>query len=181
MIVESGNYYVIQVKGNQPKLFKEIQNNIVLERPLDYFEEHQKDHGRRSSWFVHVYDAQESPLGKQWKNLRRFIHVHKRTIIKGEEKHSNRLYISDLYSSDAQKYHEGIRGHWSIENSLHWVKDVVHNEDGNTIKTANGPMNYAVFSSIAINMHRKVGTRSITDSQAKCNANINKVFNFLKE
>lgn len=179
MIVESGNHYVIQVKGNQPNLFKEVQGRIVFDCPLDYFEEHQKDHGRSSSWFVHVYDAQSSPVAKEWKNLTRFIHVHKRTVEKGKEKHSNRLYISDLHSCDAQKFHQGIRGHWSIENSLHWVKDVVHNEDKNGIKTANGPMNYAVFSSIAINIHRKEGEHSITESQAKFNANVKKLFKFL--
>ena len=179
MIVESGNHYVIQVKGNQPRLFKEMQHLIVFGHPLDYFEEHQKDHGRQSSWFVHVYDAQAGPMAKEWKGLSRVIHVHKRTLKNGEEKHSDRLYISDLHSTDAQDFHQGIRGHWTIENSLHWVKDVIHNEDKNGIKKANGPMNYAIFSSIAINIHRKEGEYSITDSQAKFNANVKKLFKFL--
>jgi len=129
---------------------------------LDYWEEHEKDHGRHSSWYV------------------RFIHVHKHTIKKGKESHSDRLYISDRYTIDAQYYHEGIRGHWTIENSLHWVKDVIHKEDKNAIRTANGPVNSSVYSSIAINIHRIHGCHSITESQIKFGTNVNELFKLLR-
>ena len=179
-IVASGNHYVCQVKGNQPSLFKEIQEVMVHQKPLDYFEHYEKDHGRHSYWYVTVFDATQNKKAEEWKNLRRFIHVHKKTIKKGKVSHSNRLYISDLYETSAKSYHRGIRGHWSIENSLHWVKDVIHNEDNNRIVKNNGPVNNAVFSSIAINVHRKNGTWSITDSQIKFGANVKKLFDLFR-
>lgn len=184
MIIESGNHYVLQVKRNQPKLFEEIERAILEQTPLDYFEQNEKDHGRQSHWYVSVYNALQSEKTKNWKNLSRFIHVHKYTISKdknGERKetHSDRFYISDFFKSDAEFYHFGIRGHWSIENSLHWVKDVIHGEDGNQIKKNNGPVNSAVFSSIAINIHRKNGNHSITDGQLKFSSNVNELFEFL--
>ncbi len=179
-IVNSGNHYVIQVKGNQKTLYREVQRAIVEESPLDYFEEHEKNHGRHSSWYVTVFDASNSYKAKEWKCLRRFIHVHKKTIKKGKVSHSDRLYISDLFTSSAKHFHRSIRGHWTIENSLHWVKDVIHKEDSNRITKANGPINQAVFSSIAINIHRKYGSRSITENQTLFGTNINKLLEFIR-
>lgn len=179
LIVDSENDYVLQVKGNQPTLFKKIQQAIVEQMPLDEFNEEEKDHGRHSKWNVRVFNARNSCATESWKGLARFIHVHKHTIEKGKESHSDRLYISSCFQSDAQFYHKGIRGHWSIENSLHWVKDVIHGEDRNQIRTANGPINTAVFSSMAINIHRKNGQISITEGQIINSSNVNELFNLI--
>lgn len=179
--MDSGNHYVQQVKGNQGTLFKELQRIIVEQEPLDYFEEHEKGHGRHSSWLVRVFDASFSPKANEWKNLRRVIHVHKQTIKTktGKESHNDRLYISDLFTIDAEKYHRGIRGHWKIE-SFHWIKDVVHGEDNNSYKNNNAPMNAATFSSIAINIHRANGNYSITDGQIKFATNVKELFKFTR-
>jgi len=157
-----------------------LQSIITEQTPLDYYEEHEKDHGRHSSWFVHVFDASQSHKAGEWKNLRRVIHVHKRTVTKGKVSHNDRLYISDLFKTDAKSFHEGIRGHWKIENSLHWVKDVIQGEDDNRIRTNNGPINAATFSSIAINIHRANGNYSITDGQMKFCANVKELFQLLR-
>jgi len=179
-IIESGNDYTIQVKRNQPSLFQTVQSAMVNQKPLDYYVEEQKDHGRHSKWFVSVFDATNSPKAKEWKALRRFIHVHKITRSKQKVSHSDRLYISSRYETSAEYYHTGIRGHWTIENSLHWVKDVIHKEDGNRIITDNGPVNSAIFSSIAINIHRKNGFHSITEAQVNAIANFNKLFDQIR-
>lgn len=152
---------------------------MIEQEPLDYFEESEKDHGRHSYWYVTVYNALQSNKNPEWKGLTRFIHVHKNTIKNGRDTHSDRLYISSNPTACAAFYHNGIRGHWSIENSLHYVKDVVHGEDGNQIRKGNGPVNTAVFSSIAINIHRKNGNHSITQGQLKFSSNVNELFKFL--
>lgn len=145
---------------------------VLQQRPVDYFEEREKSHGRDTLWSVRVYEACIGEVNKEWKNLKRIIHVHR--IVdkpKGKQVHSDRYYISDLTSIDAAFFHRGIRNHWTIENRLHWVKDVVHREDQNRIRTDNGPVNAAIFSAIAINIHRKNGNDSITNGQIKfcCN------------
>jgi len=168
------------VKGNQPKLFQSVQQAIVNQSPLSYFEEHEKAHGRDTFWFVTVYNALNHEKAAEWKNLSRFIHVHRISISKGEEAHSNRLYISDLYHSDAAFFHKGIRGHWGIENRLHYVKDVVHREDDNQIRTANGPVNAAVLSTIAMNIHRKNENDSIKYGQIKFRARVKELFELLR-
>ena len=171
----------MQVKRNQPSLFDEIQRAILEQQPLDYFEASEKDHGRHSHWYVTVYNALQSNKNPEWKGLTRFIHVHKNTIKNGQDIHSDRFYISSNPITCAMFYHEGIRGHWSIENSLHYVKDVIHKEDANQIRKGNGPVNSAVFSSIAINIHRKNGNHSITEGQMKFSSNVNELFKFLDE
>ena len=180
-IIDSGNDYTIQVKRNQPSLFQEIERAIVEQTPLDYYEEHEKDHGRHSHWYVHVFDATDSYKAGEWKDLSRFIHVHKCTKYKsGKISHNDRIYISSRLETSAEYHHKGIRRHWTIENSLHWVKDVVHKEDDNRIKTDNGPVNSAIFSSIAINIHRKNGQHSITEAQVAANANFNELFDHIR-
>lgn len=149
---------------------------------MDYYEDQEKNHGRHSWWFVHVFDASHSHKAKEWKNLRRVIHVHKKTICTKtkKESHNDRFYISDLFKTSAQDYHVGIRGHWKIENTLHWVKDVIHGEDKNRLKTNYAPMNTATFSSIAINIHRRNGNYSITEGQIKFGTNVKELFSLLR-
>jgi len=175
-IDDNENYYVGQVKGNQPKLFKAIQQTMARQVPLDLYEEQEKLHGRHSFWSVSVYNARQNDMGKIWAGLARFIHVHKRTIKDGKIIEADRLYISNHYESDAQFFHSGIRGHWEIENNLHWVKDVYHNEDGNQVRKGSGPINYSVFSSIAINIHRKNGQQSIKNGQITNSSNVKELF-----
>jgi len=123
------------------------------------------------TWSVLLYEAHVGPLHKEWSKLKRIVQVHK-NVEKGKNRSTNqRFYISDLNNRNAKYYHQGIREHWGIENRLHWVKDVVHKEDKNRIRKDNGPINMSIFSSIAINIHRKNGNDSITEGQIKfcCN------------
>lgn len=96
----------------------------------------------RDTWSVSVYNAIFSPKCKEWKGLKRFVHVHKEVLYtninkRKRESDNDRLYISSNKSTCANFFHNGVRKHWSIENKLHWVKDVIHNEDNNRIKTQN--------------------------------------------
>jgi len=173
---DSGNYYVGQVKRNQGNLFNSIQQIMASQLPIDMFEEEERLHGRQSFWSVSVYNALQDDMRKDWANLSRFVHVHKRTIKNGKTIHSDRLYISNHFESSAEFYHSGIRAYWEIENNLHWVKDVLHNEDSNQIKKDNAPINYSVFSSIAINIHRKNKQKSIKEGQIINSSNVKELF-----
>lgn len=183
-IIDSGNNYIIQVKRNQKVLHDDIQHTMAHYIPLDMFQLEEKSHGRRSLWSVSVFSVLPNEKNKKWKDLKRYIHVHKevRYNPKRRKRHtiSDRLYISSLMVGDAKFFHQSIRKHWSIENKLHWVKDVIHNEDKNQMNTRNGPVNNSIISTISINIHRKNGSQSITDSQIKFGANIKELFHFYK-
>jgi len=53
---------------------------------------------------------------------------------------------------NAKTYNDGIRAHWSIEDSLHYVKDVAFAEDASLIRTGNAPTNFSIIRNIVINL-----------------------------
>ena len=182
MIVESNNHYLAQVKKNQRSLYHAIEKVNAQQVALDDFKAHQKGHGRHTHWYCRIFDAKEHEQSKKWKNLSRFIYVRRINFDTKKKitSQAERFYISDLPHSDAGFFFKGIRGHWAIENSLHWVKDVIHNEDGNRIRKANGPVNMAVISSIAINLGRKYGQWSMKENSVRFAANIEKAIKIIR-
>lgn len=178
-IIKSGNHYVAQVKGNQKTLFEEVKRASIEQSALSTYELTEKGHGRTTTWQVSVYDACKSCKSASWKNLSKFIKVLRQTTEKKSRTSQLTYFISDLNMS-AVDFHKGIRGHWGIENRLHWVKDVVHREDSNGIRKKNAPLNIAVFSTITINLHRKNGNLSITYGQIKFGANVKELFNLIR-
>ena len=103
------------------------------------------------------------PLQK-WEKLTSICMVESVRIVNEKIGIETRYFISSL-ENDAQKLAEAIRGHWSIENSLHWVLDVTFKEDNSRIRRDNAPANFAVLRHIAVNIisqnkSRKLSVRS---------------------
>jgi predicted transposase YbfD/YdcC len=127
----------------------------------------------------------DEPFQKSWTRLNCLIVVEKQWYQK--EKNTRKTdremlcfnsvayYISDLVLS-AQVFAEGIRGHWGIENRLHWVKDVILKEDNNRIKHQNGAVNMAIFNNVAINFLRQNFDDSVKYSQILFGQNVKELF-----
>lgn len=151
------------------------------ELPLSIHREYEKGHRRHSHWTVSVFDASQSPKASQWQGLSRFVRVERCGTREEDQTYAETaFYISNLEDQRAEYFHEGIRGRWHIENRLHWVKDVVHGEDGNKIKKGNGPVNASIFSTIVINMHRLKGHQSISEGQIKFASNVKELINLIR-
>ena len=89
---------------------------------------------------------------KKWSNFNSAIRVeYLRQLKSGKIKHESRYFITSL-SKNAEQLAEYIRGHWGIENQLHWVLDVDFNEDNSRIRKDNAPENLAVIRHIALNI-----------------------------
>jgi predicted transposase YbfD/YdcC len=84
-----------------------------------------------------------------WKKLKSLGMVFsQRQVGDGAASCETRLYLSSL-ELNVQKFAEAVRGHWSIENNLHWVLDVSFAEDANRSHTGHGPVNLALLRRIA--------------------------------
>ena len=89
-------------------------------------------------------------------------------------------YVSSLKNGDAEIIALGIRRHWSIENRLHWVKEVIQNEDKSKIKKENGIINLSILKNIAINISRQNGFASIKYATIFFASNIKKLYKIIR-
>lgn len=161
--MESGNDYVIQVKGNQKNLRNNVQEYTLREKPTDHYRSIDRIRDRTDYRDVTIYNLKSSHLHtfSSWNGLNTIIHIH-RYGNRGKKNYNNdKYYISSLTENSAKVYAEGIRDHWSIENRLHWVKDAILNEDDNQITTGSIATNISLLKSIMMNVFRIRGFDSI--------------------
>ena len=83
----------------------------------------------------------------EWSNLKNIIKIETRREIKGKIETENRYYISSSELSP-QKLLHAIRSHWGIENKLHWVLDVVFNDDQSRTRNGNAPRNIVIVKKL---------------------------------
>ena len=154
-------------------MYKDIEVVSTTSSCLSQDREKDNSHGRTIIREMEVFDASLGTKTKEWAALTTYIKL-KRQI--NDHKNQTTTFETAYFISDmkltAKEFQKGIRGHWAIENKLHWVKDVVHKEDKNAIRCGNGPIATSIFSSIAINIHRKNGNQSITDAQMEAAVNV---------
>lgn len=95
-------------------------------------------------------------IDPEWTGLRCFIQVHRLVVHDTTSTEEMAYFISSLPdTTTAEVFQNGIRGHWTIENSLHYVKDVTFKEDASKTRTKQAPQNISLFKNIAINLLRK--------------------------
>jgi len=117
----------------------------------------EKNRGRLETRTVHVYDNLEN-IDSQWHGLQSLISVHRKVETPKKTIQETAFFISSLPgSTPAQVFGQGIRSHWSIENSLHYVKDVTLNEDASRIRTKQAPENISLIRNIVLNILNKNG------------------------
>lgn len=66
--------------------------------------------------------------------------------------------INDLEYNQAQKFHQGVRNHWAVENNLHWQLDMTFSEDQSRIRKDHGPANMSLFRRISLNLLKRENT-----------------------
>ena len=90
------------------------------------------------------------------------------------------ISISSLASDDAEMFAEGIRGHWSVENRLHYVKDVIQHEDDSGIKKGNGIETLSILKNTAINISRELGFDSIKGAGIHFASNVKELMEYFR-
>jgi len=160
---QAGADYLLAVKANQPGLMGEIERffDDPATRGIDRCADVDKGHGRIEQRTVTV--AQEVdwlsgdrrfPGELRLPDVASIIKVESKAELKDRCRLETRYYITSAKLA-AQTAANAVRGHWGIENQLHWVLDVVFNEDQSRLRKGHGAKNMAVVRHFAINLVRK--------------------------
>jgi len=178
LIVENGNDYVITVKGNQPRLFQQLQALPAENQPVQRFTDVEKTRNRVTCRIINVFDD-ISGIDCDWEGIKSLVQVERIGIRQGRRYLQTNYYISSL-STSAVVFAQIIRGHWGIENRLHWVKDVVFKEDTTPLRHHNAASNWSLIRNIAINIARHNGYNSLTKAERFLSHNIEQLFSLLE-
>ena len=183
IIRASGNDYLIQVKGNQKGLLEHTKNIVTYNKPLDSYKTSEKSRGRQENRYYAIYPL-NSVIYKGWESVRTIIHVHrygnrpdKKT--QGGNYSEHHYYISSCLFHNAQQAARGIRGHWGIENKIHFVKDTHYYEDDNGIRHNKAAAILSIFQDMAINIYRCLGFHSLKTATIFYANKVNELFRFL--
>lgn len=169
---------MIAVKDNQPKLHNHIKRVASERKPTSFDIRTEKTRDRVTTRKVEVFDDLKG-IDPEWTGIKSLIKVERTGTRAGKEYHEIICYISSLMLS-AKEFSQGIRGHWGIENRLHWVKDVVYNEDHSNIRTGNGAANLSIVKAIALNIFRRNGHASITTGTRFLSHDIDKLLQLVE-
>jgi predicted transposase YbfD/YdcC len=155
--------YVLALKGNQGTLSEDVELFFTEQKERKFADtaisRHQtleKSHGRiETRTYTAIDDIDWLKERHDWAGLRSIVMVESvREIIGGKTESEMRFYISSL-SADAERQGEAIRSHWGVENSHHWVMDMVFRDDECRIRKHNAPANFATIKHIASNLMRR--------------------------
>jgi predicted transposase YbfD/YdcC len=153
-VLDSGGEYVLALKENQAALLAGAREVLEQASPEERAEESSKSHGRFEQRCAVV--VPDSKLAEQhaFPGIRAVARIDtvRRVEGKAEERTSRHFLLSQPLAAD--KLLHVVRTHWSIENQLHWVLDVVFDEDRARNRKDNGPENLALVRKLALNLLR---------------------------
>jgi predicted transposase YbfD/YdcC len=153
--------YLLAVKGNQKDLLLEISENFEAFKSIDLSEEWDCGHGRSEKRVCKILLAKEvlSPkLLSKWEGVETLVKIEAERVLNDVKSTETRYYISSQ-TETAAYYNNAVRGHWGIENQLHWHLDVTFGEDKSRSRSGNAPEN--------LNILRKMSLHRITNMDDK--------------
>jgi predicted transposase YbfD/YdcC len=175
-------HYHFTIKGNQPGVFEDLKLYFRDRRAPHYVEESPPDHGRietRKIWTT-----------TELNRYLNFPHVGQAFIIERHaiEKKTGQRSLDIAYGitsrtpeqADPSRVLKSNRGHWTIENSCHYIIDWNFDEDRSRIRTGHGPENITRLRRFAVGLIKSKGARSVAQTMRHLTRNMRPVFDYFR-
>jgi predicted transposase YbfD/YdcC len=151
----AGGDYLVAVKGNQPALQRAVHAAFDRACEADFAGCRmaagvEDGHGRHEERYVTVIPKPEG-LPDGWADVRAVVVVGREREVKGRNTSTHHFYITSLRAG-ARKLAAVARGHWGVENGLHWCLDVSFGEDANRTRDTNAGANLGVVRRVAASL-----------------------------
>ncbi len=178
-IINKKGHYILALKGNQRKLHQQVKNwfsqathNEFTGIEYSYYSQVESGHNR-----IEKREVYSVPVGllptlhnqNQWKKFQTVIMVISERISWNKTTKEIRFYISSI-ESNAKLLFQSIRGHWGIENTLHWSLDVTFSEDKSRIRKDNAPENFALLRKLALNLLNQEKSTKVSNKMKRYRA-----------
>jgi len=161
-IIDKKADYVLALKGNQGTLREDVELFAAEQKARGFADSKisqdetvDGDHGRietRKTTVIHDVDWLQKR--HNWPGLKAIVMVESTREIQGKTEQETRFYLTSLVMM-AALLGPVIRSHWAIENSLHWVMDMVFRDDECRVRTEHAPANFTTIRHMAHNLIRK--------------------------
>jgi predicted transposase YbfD/YdcC len=161
-IVDKKADYVLALKGNQGTLRADVELFANEQKSKDFndtrISRHNTvdgDHGRietRTTTVIHDVDWLRDR--HDWPGLKAVVMVDSIRELTDKIERETRFYITSL-NAPAEQMGAIVRSHWAVENSLHWVMDMVFRDDECRVRTENAPANFTTLKHMAHNLLRR--------------------------
>ena len=160
-IIDKKADFILALKGNQGALHEDVKVFVAEQKAKDFkdttvsrHETVDGDHGRiETRRYTVIHDVGWLQERHDWPGLQGVVMVESTREIGGKIDQETRFYITSL-ALLALAIAPMIRGHWAIENSLHWVMDMVFRDDECRVRTENAPENFMTIKHMAHNLTR---------------------------
>jgi len=168
-IVDGGGDYVLSLKENQPILHQKVKTMLDEAILQDFagmnhssFESKDDGHGRletRRVWVTDEVHWIQQRLEQPWPYLGAVAAVEcvRQDLgdYSGKVTTERRYFLCSAAGTDAKTIGQAVRGHWAVENNLHWQLDVTFGEDQRRIRTGYGAENYSRLCRLALNLLKR--------------------------
>ena len=158
-IVDGGGDYVLALKGNQGNLHKSVEDWITAQIGNGFvnvtvrkYEQTVKGHGRVDHLTYYQFNAPKTLVGfSNWKKFRT-IGIAIRVSEKGDQVSREVRYFISSLRLGVKRFAAAVRGHWAIENTLHWCLDVTFREDESRLRDRHAADNVAWLKRFALSL-----------------------------
>ena len=161
-VMEAGGDYLMIVKANQKSLYEDIQ--LCFEEPLSGEYAHAETETRHGDrWECRrLWATDMIRTYLDWPGQRQVVKVESWRMVKGEVSRQVRYAITSLGPhTPADRLLSLVRGHWGIENRLHYVRDVTMGEDSSQVRTDSAPQVMAAVRNLVVSILRMRGEKNI--------------------